>query len=272
MTLSSSPPASTRGGTRGTQAAVYLSASSHEGTLRAIAARVLESPLRDPERPLRIAASYAAAGGPMVERVSHSIAKLFGGAEVTRFSVEGETGPGLTTAAEARAILERADLVFISGGDPVEGARRLVQAGADAWLRDARARGTPSFGISAGAILLGAWWAAWPEAPPHDAAHDGGELVRCTGVVPNLVVDCHAEEDHWGELHLVRGMLEERHAADATTPLARLVGLPTGTGVVIGPDGAISAIEGSPFELPRLARPSSAAPSSAPPSSRPRSV
>ncbi|MGO9000104.1 MAG: Type 1 glutamine amidotransferase-like domain-containing protein [Polyangiaceae bacterium] len=217
---------------------VYLAASSHEATLREMASRVAVSVAR---RPIHIAASYAAAGGPMVSRMDHFLARLFVGAKVTRFTVDGERDP--MPPREARAVVESADLLFLGGGDPVHGARLLVAAGADAWLRDARARGAHCLGISAGAIMLAAWWADWPDHPPPGAPYDGGELVRCTGVVTDLVVDCHAEEDHWSELHLVRGLLGDRGAA------LRFLGLPTGTGIVVAPDGAIASIGGEPVPI-----------------------
>jgi cyanophycinase-like exopeptidase len=213
---------------------VYLAASSHESTLREMASRILASVSR---RPLRIAATYAAAGGSMADRMNHFLARLFVGAEVARFTVAGERDPMSPTAA--REVVERADLVFVGGGDPIQGARLLVTAGADAWLRDARTRGAACMGVSAGSIMLSAWWADWPEAPPSGAPHDGGELVRCTHVVPDLVVDCHAEEDHFSELRLVRGMLVAQGG-----PLPRFLGLPTGTGIVVGPDGAVTNIGG----------------------------
>jgi cyanophycinase-like exopeptidase len=222
---------------------VYLAASSHEGTLRAMASRILA---RAPSgRPLRVAATCAAAGGGMAEHRGHYFGRLFGGADVQRFTVDGEsrgTGAALMPPAEAIAILERADVVFVSGGDPVQGARLLAGAGADRWLRDARARGTPCLGISAGAILLAAWWAEWPDLPPHGTPHDGGELVPCTGVVPDLVVDCHAEDDDWSELRLVRAMLRDRTTRGGPPPRLRFLGLPTGGGVVVGPDGTIADV------------------------------
>ena len=216
---------------------VYLAASSHEPTLRAMAARITAS--APSGRPLRVAATYAAAGGEMAERIGHYLGRLFGGAEVQRFMVEGEQSA--MPPREARAMLERADVIFVSGGDPVRGARLLARAGADAWLRDARARGTACLGISAGAIMLAAWWAEWPDDPPYGMPHDGGELVECTGVVPDLVVDCHAEDDDWSELRLVRAILQDRDArggggAGAAVP-SRFLGLPTGGGIVVGPDG-----------------------------------
>jgi putative intracellular protease/amidase len=223
-----------------TAASVYLAASGHEPTLRDLAARAVASLGR---RPARVAATYAAAGGPMVHRTNGLLAHLFPGADIERFAVDGEKDP--MPSAHARAIVERADVVFVGGGDPVQGARLLARAGADAWLRDARARGVPCMGVSAGSIMLCAWWADWPESPPPGAPFDGGQLVRCAGVVPDVVVDCHAEEDGWAELKLVRGMLEARGG-----PLPRFLGLPTGSGLVLGPDGAatrLTSIGAPPF-------------------------
>jgi cyanophycinase-like exopeptidase len=170
------------------------------------------------------------------------VGRSFGDAEVTRFTVAGERDP--MPADEARAIVEQADLVFLSGGDPVLGARILVDSGADAWLRDARARGTALGGGSAGAIMLGAWWATWPDEP--NGPFDGGTLVPCTCVVPDLVVDTHAEEDAWAELALVRGML------DAAGHHPRLRGIPTDGGLIVHPDGGLETVGDGPFIPPSV--------------------
>ena len=221
-------------------------AASPGHALGEMAKRALASVDRaDRKGPARVAVSHAAAGGPVVERMMRAFGGLFPGAEVRAFRVEGERHP--MPAAEARAIVDDADLIFFGGGDPVEGAHILVGAGADAWVREARARGAACLGVSAGAMMLCAWWAAWPDDPEPDARHDGGELVSCTRVVPDLVVDCHAEGDGWCELELVHGLLRDRLDADA--PLPRLLGLPTGTGVIVAGDGSIEAVGGSPFRL-----------------------
>ncbi len=178
----------------------------------------------------------------MVSRTNAFLGHLFPGATVERFTVAGEAGS--VPPDDARAVLERADLVFVSGGDPVRGARLLAAAGADLWLREAHARGAACFGISAGSIMLCAWWADWPESPSPGAPHDGGTLVPCAAVLPDLVVDCHAEEDGWAELRLVRGMLAARGGA-----LPKLLGLPSGSAVVVEPGGAIAGVGGAPFSF-----------------------
>jgi hypothetical protein len=192
----------------------------------------------------RVAASYAAIGSHAegLSFMTSMVDKLFK-AEVQRFAVPGEKG-GMP-ADGARAILDAADIVFFAGGDPVEGAKHLIDAGADAWLREARARGTSFVGVSAGSIMLGAWWATWPDNPQAvDDPFDGGSLVPCTRVVPDLVVDCHAEEDGWEELLLVQRML----AARKLSP--RLVGVPNGGGVVVDGDGRLEPV-GTPPYVPR---------------------
>jgi cyanophycinase-like exopeptidase len=165
-------------------------------------------------------------------------ARTFGDAEVERFSVAGEQDAMDRDAAYG--IVQRADLIYLTGGDPVLGAKVLAEAGADEWLREARQRGAHLAGGSAGAIMLGAWWADWPDEPD-GSPFDGGTLVRCTGVVPDLVLDTHAEDDQWEELLLVKGMLEAAHHS------VRLRGIPTDGGLVVGPDGSLRAIGEEPF-------------------------
>jgi len=225
-----------------TPGSVYLAASHHGDALHKMSARALAAVAR---KPARVAVTYAAAEGPLLARMLQFFERLFPGADVKRFSVAGEKHP--MSPAEARAVVADADILFLSGGDPVHGARVLVDAGADEWLREARARGAACVGVSAGAIMLGAAWAEWPDHPPHGAPHDGGELVTCTRVVSDLVLDCHAEDDDWNELRLVRDMLLARTGEEDSLP--RLVGLPSGSGIVVGGDGAIEAVGRDPYRL-----------------------
>lgn len=172
---------------------------------------------------------------------SRFTSKTFGGAEVKRFSVAGE--PDAQPAADARRTVADAQLVFVSGGDPVDGARLLVGAGADQWLREASARGATLAGGSAGSILLGAFWAEWPEEP-NGRPFDGGELVRCTGAAGDLVVDTHDEDDDWGELKMVHGMLR------AAGHPHRVRGIPTHGALVVHAGGRLESVGEPAFELP----------------------
>jgi cyanophycinase-like exopeptidase len=204
---------------------VYLVGSGQHSLLGDIAARALAATKK--KRP-RVAISHA----PIAENkqglafMKKMAAKMFHGAEVASFAVQGE--PHSMSAGEARAIVDEADLVFVSGGDPALGAKLLVEAGADEWLRAARARGAAIMGVSAGSIVLGAYWAEWPEEPPKDDPNEGARLVPCVGVAGDLVVDTHNEEDGWDELHVVRRL------AHAAKKKGRFVGIPTGGAIVIG--------------------------------------
>ena len=63
-------------------------------------------------------------------------------------------------------------------------------------------------------------------------------------IVPDIVVDCHAEGDGWSELKLVSGMLAaEGHA------LPRRLGLPSGAGIIVGPTGETEWLGAKPFAL-----------------------
>jgi cyanophycinase-like exopeptidase len=224
-----------------TKGHAYLAASPQGETLPTMIKRALGG-IRG--RKARVAVSHAAVADSLPGRMYMKAfaRKAFWGAEVHVLRVAGEHGA--TDPAAARRIVEEADLVFLSGGDPVLGARILVESGADAWIREARARGASCMGFSAGAMMLCEHWASWPDPPDAEAPFHGGALVRCTGVVEDLVVDCHAEDDGWAELALVSAMLEARGG-----PVPRRLGLASGAGIVVAPDGSIEPIGGAPFEL-----------------------
>jgi cyanophycinase-like exopeptidase len=175
--------------------------------------------------------------------MSGRMGRLFPDAILERFAVDGEDAP--MSAARARAVIDRADLVFVSGGDPTLGAKVLQRAGASAWLREANARGVPLMGVSAGTIVLGAWWAEWPEDddPDPEAALARTKLVRCIGAVPDHVFDTHNEEDDWDELRLVRQLCARKHKN------ARFVGVPTGGALIRHGDDAMETLGVEPFIL-----------------------
>jgi hypothetical protein len=139
--------------------------------------------------------------------------------------------------------LDRADLVFVSGGDPTLGAIVLEQAGASAALREAHARGTPLMGVSAGAILLGDWWVKWPDEGDDDADLQRTSLVKCTGVVAGHVFDTHNEEDDWDELRIAARLVERAGER------AVFLGIPTGGALVVAGDGSIEVVGEQPFRL-----------------------
>jgi cyanophycinase-like exopeptidase len=220
----------------------YLVGSGEEAVLSLVANRVREA---IGKRHVRVAVSYAPVAGSAegLEYMSARMPRLFPDAAVERFAVAGETGA--TRPEEARAIVERADLVFVSGGDPSLAARLLDASGASAWIRDAHARGAATMGVSAGSIALGAFWAEWPEDESGDESEQFArtELVPAIGVVAGHVFDTHNEEDDWDELRLVARLCAARGM------VARFVGIPSGGAVVFHGDGSMETVGKPAFVL-----------------------
>jgi hypothetical protein len=208
---------------------VYLVASGQDGLLPAIAKRA------------------QAALGKATARIAVTYAPVAGDLDMLRFMRDRMAGlfPGaiLETIETDPSVVERADLVFVSGGDPSLGARVLNETGAAGWLRSAHARGTPMMGVSAGTIVLGEWWAAWPEDGEDDETLERTSLVFCTGVVRGHVFDTHNEEDDWDELRIV-AKLAQRERKDV-----RFLGIPIGGALVFAADGKLEVVGEAPFRL-----------------------
>jgi len=220
----------------------YLVGSGEEGLLTQIAQRARQA---IGKANVRVAVSYAPVAGDAggLEFMSRRMPRLFPGAAMSRFAVAGEEGA--TPPDVARAIVERADLVFVSGGDASLGARLLDESGASAWIRDVHARGTATMGVSAGSIALGAWWAEWPEDETGDESEQLARtgLVAGIGVVADHVFDTHNEEDDWDELRLVAKLCASRGKA------ARFLGIPSGGALVFHGDGSMESVGKPPFVL-----------------------
>ncbi len=97
-----------------------------------------------------------------------------------------------TRTSTLRAHLADADLVFFTGGDVERGMQLVEERALGAYLRELAAAGKPMEGISAGAILLGRQWIAFPE-------HGEPRPFSCLGIVP-ASFDTHGEDDGWSEL------------------------------------------------------------------------
>jgi len=208
----------------------YLVASGQDGLLPQLARRAMEAVGK--ERP-HVAVSYAPVAGDAggLRFMSERMPRLFPGAV-------------LETIDRDPAVVARADLVFVSGGDPTLGAKVLAETGADAWLREARARGVPAMGVSAGAIVLGDWWVEWPEDDEDDPALERTSLVACAGLVPAHVFDTHNEEDDWDELRVAAKLAHKQGLA------VRFLGIPTGGALVFHGDAPAPEVVGKePFHL-----------------------
>ena len=131
---------------------------------------------------------------------------------------------------KAKAVLEAADIAFISGGDVEEGMRIVAERGMIPFLKRLHRRGLPFFGISAGSIMLARRWVRWAD-PRND---DSAELFSCLGFAP-VLCDTHGEGEGWSELR----------AALALSPIgATGYGIVSGVALVVEADGSIAALGG----------------------------
>src|SRR5664280_2650056 len=129
--------------------------------------------------------------------------------------------------ADARAVIERSDLVFVSGGDVEAGMAHLERHGLIPLLQTLHGAGTPFGGLSAGSIMLSRCWVRWPD-PDDDTT---AELFSCLALAP-VLCDCHAESDDWEEL---RALLE-------LTGEGIGYGIPAGGALRVDPRGAVTAL------------------------------
>ena len=209
--------------------AVYLVASGQDRLLPQIAKRAYGALAKVRAR---VAVTYApvAGDGAGLRFMSERMPRLFPDAV-------------FETIDDDASAVGRADLVFVTGGDPTLGAKVLEGTGVSARLREANSRGLPIMGVSAGAIALGQWWVDWPTDGDADENLERTSLVRCTGVVPGYVFDTHNEEDDWDELRVAARLARRRGDP------CRFLGIPTGGALVFREDGAIDVVGRPPFQL-----------------------
>ena len=99
------------------------------------------------------------------------------------------------TADEAVAVLESADVVFVSGGDVEAGMRALESRGMPPHLVRLYGSGRLFIGISAGSIMLARSWIRWGDSDDDGTA----EAFPCLGCAP-ILCDTHGEGEAWEEL------------------------------------------------------------------------
>ena len=129
--------------------------------------------------------------------------------------------------AKARSLLERSDVIFVSGGDVELGMNVLERTGVADVLQELQRAGKPFIGASAGSIMLAKSWVRWPDQG-NDAA---AETFPCLAMAP-LLCDTHAEKEDWEEL---KALL--RLSAPASG-----YGIPMGAALRVRADGSLSAL------------------------------
>jgi hypothetical protein len=140
---------------------------------------------------------------------------------------------------EDREFLASADLVVLSGGDPVRGWRIFEQSGLQEAITRRYFEGAVLLGVSAGAVQLG--WAAAPEEAPNGAGSEiGAGGVAFTFRLVPAVVGVHEEDRDWEGLRRLLG---------ASGAAVRGLGIPSGGGLAYHPDGVIEPIRLPVHEL-----------------------
>jgi len=137
----------------------------------------------------------------------------------------------------AAAVLEQADVVFVSGGDVEEGMRVLSDTGMVQVLRGLAGKGKRFFGVSAGSIMLARQWVRWTD-PRDDSS---AELFPCLDIAP-VHCDTHGEADGWEELKSLVRLAPARTVGH---------GIVSGTALVVHPDGTIAGMGGEVHRFTR---------------------
>lgn len=151
-----------------------------------------------------------------------------GAATVTHAILNSSRNP----TSRFSAILERADIVFISGGDVEYGMRVLRERNLTDFLAGLYDAGKSFFGVSAGSIMLARHWVRWPDPAQ---SGDSAALFPCLGIAP-VTCDTHGEEDEFEELQVALEL-----EGDGATGY----GIVTGAAIRVSSRGVVSAL-GSP--------------------------
>ncbi len=127
--------------------------------------------------------------------------------------------------AAARAVVDEADAVFVSGGDVERGISVLEKSGFAETLKKLAAEGKPFSGLSAGSLMLARAWVRWRD-PEDDST---AEIFPCLGIAP-VYCDAHDEESGWSELKFLLKLLP--HGSTGW-------GIPSGGGLAVHPGGEV---------------------------------
>ncbi len=149
-----------------------------------------------------------------------------GAAEV----IHAPIAPAKADLAKARDIMNKADAVFMSGGDVERGMQVLQEKNMQKFLTELYAGGKVFFGASAGSIMLASEWVRWKD-PDDDSS---AELFPCLGLAP-VICDTHAEGDDWEEL---------RTALSLNKVNGPGYGIATGSCLKVYPEGRVEAFGG----------------------------
>jgi len=131
---------------------------------------------------------------------------------------------------EAKRILERADVVFFSGGEPKDGMHWLQHHNLVEYLQDMYKGGKRYVGVSAGAIMLGSEWIK-REVKGDDNSY---VLFDCLNIVPYFF-DTHGEDEDWEDLRVGLRLMGDG---------AQAIGLPSNNAISGNSEGQLVNLQG----------------------------
>jgi hypothetical protein len=181
------------------------------------------------DAPLALYIGAASGDNPRFGRSLCALIEAAGAREVVWPKLTGKR----REKARAREALERADFVFVGGGDVEFGIAALLEAELFEAMHTAATRGVIFAGMSAGAIMLGRRWIRWPR---DDAGDDEAETFECVGIAP-CSLDTHGEGDRWRETQSCAAVL-----ARETGKTARAYAVPSGGALVATGQGTPRAL------------------------------
>ncbi len=126
---------------------------------------------------------------------------------------------------KARRLLIDSDIVFVSGGEVEDGIAGIPND-VKVLLRQLCDMGKVFVTLSAGTIMLGIAWPHWDDEE-HDP--ENATLFPCLGFV-SAIFDTHSEDEDWVELRKAVALSPEGFVG---------YGLPSGSQVIVSPDGAL---------------------------------
>jgi hypothetical protein len=156
------------------------------------------------------------------ERVADTLARKYGARCTLARTV------GTDDRAPAAEILERADILYLAGGDVSALSERVHALSLGELIRRRHQEGALLVGVSAGAIGLTRFWIEFDGDRP-------SRRFPCVGALP-FAVDCHDEESDWEEL---RALLEQ-WAHEAPGEEVDAFGIPAGGALEIDATGRVT--------------------------------
>ena len=143
----------------------------------------------------------------------------------------------------AKQAIETADVLYLDGGDTVQCVEYCKERGVLGSFKKAAKHAKVVFGLSGGACATG----------PFTIGYDGegeGYIAPCLDMGPPHPLDVHDEHNDWPEM---RSLLELVQASKKKLEATGIV-IPTGSALMVSPEGKLSSYGKARVELRRLGK------------------